>query len=159
MKNVQLEASEALLDIGVSLPFKEIKIPFTGRHFTLRMTMKRPCLGNQIRIARHYLKIGITYEQMKAFNKEEEMSFLALHAKRISQMIALTICRGAFTGWCFAPFMAWFIRWFVPDAFIMGANLKFITLLGTQDFMTIIRSCEIANPLRPRLSQEKIKGS
>lgn len=156
--NVELEAAEALLDIGVSLPFKAVRIPFTGKRFALRMTMKRPCLGNQIRIARHYLKIGVTYEQMKVFEKHEEMVFLAMHGKRISKMIALTICRGAFSGWLLSPFMAWFIRWFVPDAFIMGANLRFITLLGTKDFMNIIRSSEIANPLRPRMSQKR-KGS
>lgn len=156
--NVELEAAEALLDIGVSLPFKAVRIPFTGKRFALRMTMKRPCLGNQIRIARHYLKIGATYEQMKVFEKHEELAFLATHGKRISKMIALTICRGAFSGWLLSPFMAWFIRWFVPDAFIMGANLQFITLLGTKDFMNIIRSSEIANPLRPRLSQKR-KGS
>ncbi len=156
--NVELEAAEALLDIGVSLPFKAVRIPFTGKRFALRMTMKRPCLGNQIRIARHYLKLGVTYEQMKAFNKHEEMTFLAVHGARVSKMIALTICRDAFSGWFLSPFMAWFIRWFVPDAFIMGANLQFITLLGTKDFMNIIRSSEIANPLRPRMSQ-KGKGS
>lgn len=153
--NVELETAEALLDIGVSLPIKEFKIPFTGKRFAPRLIMKRPCLGNQIRIARHYLKIGFTYEEMKAFNKHEEMVFLAKHGKRVSKMIALTICRGAFSGWFLSPFMAWFIRWFVPDAFIQGANLRFITLLGTKDFMNIIRSSEIANPLRPRLSQQR----
>lgn len=156
--NVELEAAEALLDIGVSLPFTAVRIPFTSKRFALRMTMKRPCLGNQIRIARHYLKIGVTYEQMKVFEKHEELAFLATHGKRISKMIALTICRGAFSGWLLSPIMACFIRWFVPDAFIMGANLQFITLLGTKDFMNIIRSSEIANPLRPRLSQKR-KGS
>lgn len=156
--NVELEAAEALLDTGVSLPFKTIRVPFTRKGFTLRVTMKRPCLGSQIRIARQYHKIGVTYKQMKAFSKDEEMNFLALHGKRISLMIALTICRGAFTGWLFAPIMAWIIRWFVPDVFIQGANLRFITLLGTKDFMNIIRSAEIANPLRPKLSQKE-KGS
>lgn len=157
--NVELETAEALLDIGVSLPLKAVRIPFTSKRFALRMTMKRPCLGNQIRIARHYLKLGVTYEQMKAFNKHEEMVFLAQHGTRVSKMIALTICRGAITGTLFTPFMAWFIRWFVPDTFIQGANLQFIFLLGTKDFMNIIRSSEIANPLRPRLSQKEKKGS
>lgn len=156
--NVELEAAEALLDTGVSLPFKTIRVPFTRKGFTLRVTMKRPCLGSQIRIARQYHKIGVTYKQMKAFSKDEEMNFLALHGKRISLMVALTICRGAFTGWLFAPLMAWIIRWFVPDVFIQGANLRFITLLGTKDFTNIIRSAEIANPLRPKLSQKE-KGS
>lgn len=157
--NVELEAAEALLDTGVSLPFKTIRVPFTRKGFTLRVTMKRPCLGSQIRIARQYHKIGVTYKQMKDFSKDEEMNFLALHGKCISLMVALTICRGAFTGWLFAPLMAWIIRWFVPDVFIQGANLRFITLLGTKDFTNIIRSAEIANPLRPKLSQQKEKGS
>ncbi len=156
--NVELETSEALLDIGVSLPFKELKIPFVRRRFKLRVTMKRPCLGSQIRIARNYLKLGATYEEMKSFTKDQEMEFLARHGKRISKMIALTICRGAFSGWFFSPFVAWVIRWFVPDIFIQGANLRFVTLLGTKGFMNIIRSSEIANPLRPKLSQKR-KGS
>lgn len=120
--------------------------------------MKRPCLGNQIRIARHYLKLGHTAEQMEAFTIEEEMGFLAKHGRRISLMIALTICRGAISGLLFTPFMAFVIRWFVPDAFIQGANLRFISLMGTKAFMNIIRSVDAINPLRPRLSQEE-KGS
>lgn len=156
--NVELEAAEALLDIGVSVPFKEIRVPFTRKHIRLRLTMKRPCLGSQIRIARHYLKLGYTAEQMEAFTKEQEMAFLAIHGRRLSLMIALTICRGAVSGLLFAPIMAFVIRWFVPDAFIQGANLRFISLLGTRSFTNIIRSVEAINPLRPRLSQQE-KGS
>lgn len=156
--NVEQETAEALLDIGVSVPFKEFRAPFVRKRITLRLTMKRPCLGNQIRIARHYLKLGHTAEQMEAFTIEEEMGFLAKYGRRISLMIALTICRGAISGLLFAPFMAFVIRWFVPDAFIQGANLRFISLMGTKAFMNIIRSVEAINPLRPRLSQEE-KGS
>ncbi|MDH6357242.1 hypothetical protein [Parabacteroides sp. PF5-9] len=158
MSKIELEASEALLDVGVSLPFKEIKIPFTRKRIKLRLTMRRPCLGNQIRIARQYLKLGVTLKQMEAFTKEEEMEFMAKHGGRICNMIALTICRGYINGWLFSPFMSFFVRWFVPDAFIQGANLRFITLMGTRNFMNIIKSAERTNPLRPKLSQQK-KGS
>ncbi|MGL4520800.1 MAG: hypothetical protein ACRCUJ_14320 [Phocaeicola sp.] len=156
--NRELEASEALLDIGVSLPFKELRFPFTKKRKVLRITMRRPCLGNQIRIARHYLRLGATYEEMTTYNKEEEMAFLAQHGKRISMMIALTICRGYVTGWLLAPLMAFVVRWFVPDIFLQGANLKFITLLGTKNFLNIIKSVERTNPLKPKLSQKR-KGS
>jgi hypothetical protein len=156
--SVELEASEALLDIGVSVPFREIKIPFVNKRFVFRLPMHRPCLGNQIRIARLYLQLGCTSKQMEAFTKEEEMVFMAKHGKRISKMIALTICRGAISGWLLTPLMAFIIRWFVPDIFIQGANLRFITLMGTKSFMNIIRSAERANPLSPRLSQKR-KGS
>ena len=57
---IEIEAAEALLDIGVSLPF--FKIPFTRK--VVRLTMRRPCLGGQIRLARLYLQTGVTYERM-----------------------------------------------------------------------------------------------
>lgn len=157
--NVEKEAAEALLDDGVSVPFKEIRIPFTGRRIKLRMTMRRPCLGSQIRIAKYYLSLGATYEQMKAFTLEEEMAFVARHGATISRMIALTVCRGAVSGRLLAPVVAYFIRWFVPDVFIQGANMEFLTLLGTRNFMNIIRSAEETNPMRPRLSQKTRNGS
>lgn len=157
--SVELEAAEALLDLGVSVPFREIKLPFVKKPIELRITMRRPCLGNQIRIARHYLALGNTAEEMENFTTEQEMEFVARHGKRLSKMIALTICRGAITGRLFTPLMAFIIRWFVPDIFLQGANLNFITLLGTKNFMNIIRSAERVNPLRPRLSQQERKGS
>lgn len=156
--NVELEAAEALLDEGVSVPFRNVKLPFVKHPIQLRIVMRRPCLGNQIRIAKEYLKLGYTTEQMEEFTKEEEFAFLAQHGKRISRMVALTVCRGPFTGWLLTPLVSMIIRWFVPDIFIRGANDRFITLMGTQAFMNIIRSAERTNPLRPRLSQKR-KGS
>lgn len=155
---VEKEAAEALLDDGVSVPFKEFRIPFTGLRIKFRLTMRRPCLGSQIRIAKYYLSLGATYEQMKAFTTEQEMEFVARHGATISKMIGLTVCRGAVSGRLLAPVVAYFIRWFVPDVFIQGANMQFIILLGTRNFMNIIRSAELVNPMKPRLSQ-KTKGS
>ena len=158
MDKIGIEAAEALLDMGVSLPFKDIKIPFTSNRFTLRLTMKRPCLGNQIRIARLYMTLGVTYETMLTFDKHEQMLFLAKHGKTISKMISLVVLRGGVTGLLFSSLLAWLIRWCVNDKFIAAANTEFVHLLGTKNFMNIIRSCETANPLKPRLSQRK-KGS
>ncbi len=155
MNLIEIEAAEALLDIGVSLPFKEIRIPFSKKKFSFRITMRRPCYGNIIRIARNYIKLGVTYEQIKNFTKDEEMAFIATHGKRISRMIALTICRGFFSGYLLSGFMAWMIRWSVSREFIAGANEKLISFIGTKDFTPIIRSIGIVNPLRPRLSHKK----
>ena len=151
-REIELETSDALLDIGVSIPICILKLPFSKRKIRLRATMKRPCLGNQIEIARKYLSLGTSYEKMKLFTKEEEMSFLANHGKTVSEMIALTICRGKITG-RFSGIMAWLLRWLVDDVFLMAANLQFVTLMGTKNFMNIIRSSEWSNPLKPRLSQ------
>ena len=157
-KNVEIEAAEALLDVGVSLPFLQFKMPFRKKPVSIRVTMKRPCLGSQIRIARLYLQLGITYEEMEQFNKHEEMAFLAIHGKRVSKMVSLTICRGAVSGLLFSGIVAWLLRWFVPDKYLQDANQRFVTLLGTKSFMRIIESVQISNPLKPRESQKR-KGS
>lgn len=155
---IEIEAADALLDVGVSLPLLQVKIPFRRNPVRVRLIMRRPCLGNQIRIAKLYLETGVTHEAMERFNKHEELAYLALHGKKVSKMVALTICRGRFTGWLLTPVVAWLLRWMVDDRWIQGANLRFITLLGTKSFMNIIGSVERVNPLAPRTSQKK-KGS
>lgn len=157
-REIEIEAADALLDVGVSLPLLRIRIPFRRKPLQIRLTMKRPCLGNQIRIARLYLETGVTHEEMARFNKHEELSFLALHGKRISRMVALTICRGKWSGWILTPIVAWILRWMVDDLWVQGANMRFISLLGTKSFMNIIGSVERVNPLTPRSSQRK-RGS
>lgn len=153
--HIEIEAAEALLDIGVSLPF--FKIPFTRK--VIRLTMRRPCLGGQIRLARLYLQTGVTYEQMLEFTHHDELAYMALHGRKVSKMVALTICRGPVTGTLFAGILAWLLRWMADDAYLRAANMQFLQLLGTKSFMTIIRSISATNPMRPRLSQERKKGS
>ena len=157
-RDVEIEAAEALLDVGVSLPFLQFRIPFRKKPVSIRVTMRRPCLGSQIRIARLYLQLGVTYEEMERFSKHEEMAFLAVHGRCVSRMVALTVCRGAVSGLLFSGIVAWLLRWFVPDRFLQGANRCFVTLLGTRSFTPIIESVQISNPLKPRESQ-KGKGS
>lgn len=157
-REIEIEAADALLDVGVSLPLLRIRIPFRRKPVQIRLTMRRPCLGNQIRIARLYLETGVTHEEMAWFSKHEELAFLALHGKRISRMVALTICRGKWSGWILTPIVAWILRWMVDDLWIQGANMRFISLLGTKSFMNIIGSVERVNPLTPRSSQRK-RGS
>ena len=119
--------------------------------------MRRPVLGSQIRIAKKHLAIGFTYEEMKAFSKEEELAFLARHGKTVSEMVALTILRGYVSGWFYKP-LAFALRWFVKDELLQGANLRFVSLMGTKSFENIIRFAEVYNPLRSSLSHEA-KGS
>lgn len=156
---VEGEAAEALLDVGVSLPFRAIKIPFRKKPFQVRVTMKRPVLGSQIRIARVYLRIGVTFEQVRKFNKEEEMTFMAEHGKDVSRMIALTICRDLISGHLFAGFVAWILRWFVADIYLQAAYTRFASLMGTKSFESIIRSVEQTNPLEPLIQSQQEKGS
>ena len=153
--NAQQAAAEALLDQGVSVPFKEVRFPFTKKTWSPRVVMRRPRLGGQIRISRLYLRLGVTYEQMLAFTERQNAEFMVKHGKALSLMIALTVCRGYLSGAILAPLVALIIRWRVEGRFIRGAHLTYMSLLSAQSFVNIIRSAEILNPMKPTLSQKR----
>lgn len=156
-QNIELDAAEMLLDTGVSLPLMVI-VPFKKKPVVFaRLTMKRPFLGSQMRIARLFLQMNVTWEEIEAFSREQEYAFIAKNGKALSIMIALTILRGPVSG-LFAPLLAWVLRWCVPPVMLLGANLQYTSLLGIKPFTTIIRSTQRINPMTPRLSRKK-KGS
>ncbi|MCH5236992.1 MAG: hypothetical protein J1E95_04250 [Muribaculaceae bacterium] len=147
---IQMEAAEALLNVGVSLPLKEIRLPFRKRPFVVRLTMRRPSMSGQIQVARTYLSMGVTSSEIEGFTKEEQMKFIADHGDKICRMIALTLGRTCFVG----P-LTWFVKHFVRYEFQVAAIRKFVTLMGTDPFIPIIRSAEMSNPMKLRLSQKK----
>ena len=155
---VQREGAAALLDRGVSVPLKDIRIPFRKKPLKLRVVMRRPRLGGLMRLARVYLSLGVTADRMKKFTKEEEMAFLAAHGKELSRMVAYTLCRGWISRHLLVGVTAWAVRnWMAPE-YLDAAMRKFILLLGTDPFTSIIRSAGKMNPMKLRLSQKK-KGS
>lgn len=154
-RKVQQEASEALLDVGVSVPLKPIRLPFRKKRLLLRLTMRRPRLSTQIKIARLYLSLGVTYAELEALDKDGQMCFIAEHGKTISDMVALTMCG---KWWKPVWLVSWILRHWVDNLYMQVAMMKFILLLGTESFTNIIRSAEMTNPMKLRLSQKK-KGS
>lgn len=158
IRQIQREGAEALLDTGVSVPLKSLRLPFVKREITLRVTMRRPTLGGQIRIAREWLKMGVTSEAMWKFTHEEQMSFLARHGKGVSRMIALTICRGWVSRHVLLGVTSWVVRNWVENKYLVAVMKKFVGLMGTDHFISIIRSAEAANPMKLRLSQKR-RGS
>lgn len=154
-RKVQQEASEALLDVGVSVPLKPIRLPFRKKRLLLRLTMRRPRLSTQIKIARLYLSLGVTYAELEALDKDGQMCFIAEHGKTISDMVALTMCG---KWWKPVWLVSWILRHWVDNLYMQVALMKFILLLGTESFTNIIRSAEMTNPMKLRLSQKK-KGS
>lgn len=154
-RKVQQEASEALLDVGVSVPLKPIRLPFRKKRLLLRLTMRRPRLSTQIKIARLYLSLGVTYAELEALDKDGQMYFIAEHGKTISDMVALTMCG---KWWKPMWLVSWILRHWVDNLYMQVALMKFVLLLGTESFTNIIRSAEMTNPMKLRLSQKK-KGS
>lgn len=154
---IQREAADALLNIGISIPLKEFKLPFRKRPVKLRVTLKRPYMSGQIQFARTYLSMEVTAEQMAAFTKEEQMRFMAKHGAALCRMIAYTICVGPVRR-LFVRSVSWFIRNCVEQHIILAAAQKFVSLMGTDPFIPIIRLAERTNPMKLRLSRAA-KGS
>lgn len=154
IRQIQKESAEALLDAGLSVPLKGIRLPFRKRPFVFRVTMRRPCLAVQMRIARLYLDMGVTAAEMAKFTKEDEMRFLAEHGKAVSLMVAHTLC-GCLP---LVSLTAWYVRYRMEHKYLLHAFRTFTRLMGTRSFTPIIRSVERSNPMRLRLSHGK-KGS
>lgn len=154
IQQIQREGAEALLNVGVSLPLKDFKVPFRKEPLRLRLTMKRPTMACQIEIARTWLSVGMTLEEFERLDYEGQMQFLVKHGKKLSRMVALTL--GCW--WLPTGVLSWFIRHGVKWEYQKGAFEKFVTLMGTESFTPIIRSAEIANPMKLRLSRGR-KGS
>lgn len=157
-RRIQREGAEALLNVGVSVPLVDFRIPFLRRSWTFRMKMGRPTLDGQIRIARIYLGMNVTAEELEGMPLERQMSFMAGHGDAISRMIALTLCRGFITRRIGVGLMAWLVRNFMKYDYQMAVVTEFVHLMGTDPFIPIIRSAERTNPMKLRLSQRK-KGS
>lgn len=155
IKQIQREGADALLDIGVSVPLKSFRIPLRKNPVELRVTMRRPYLSGQIRFARTFLSMGVTSEQMWNFSKEEEMRFIAEHGKELSLMVACTLCRGWWSRHVLLRPTAWFVRNCMAQDYLTGAVKRFVSLMGTDPFIPIIRSAEMTNPMKLRLSRKK----
>lgn len=153
-KFIELTGAEALLNRGVSVPIKSIRMPFMRRSWEIRMTMRRPTLGRQIRIAREWLKTGLTLAEIRGLDTDGQMAFMAKHGQGVSRMIALTMER----RWLPTGVMAWMVRRWMKWEYQLCAVEEFVSLLGTDPFLPIISLAERMNPMKPRLSHER-KGS
>lgn len=158
VRHIEMEGADALLDAGVSVPLKSFRLPFRKKPVEIRVTMRRPCLEGQIRIAKVYLSMGVTSQQMWEFTKEQEMRFLAEHGDKIAKMIALMVCRSTLKRKLLLRLTAWAVRHWMSNEHLLGAMRRFVALMGTDPFIPIIRSAERTNPMKPRTSQRK-KGS
>lgn len=158
IRQIEKEGAEALLDTGLSVPLKELHLPFFEKSFHLRVTMRRPTLAGQIRIAKEWLAMGVTSEEMWHFTKEEEMQFLVKHGKKISRMVAYTLCRGWISRHLLVGLTAWAVRNWMENKYLISVIKKFVGLMGTDSFTSIIKSAETVNPMKLRKSQKK-KGS
>ena len=154
IRRIQREGAEALLDAGVSLPLKDLRIPFRKEPLRLRLMMKRTRLARPIKTAYAYLSMDTTAAELEAMDHEGQMRFLARYGKTLSRIIALTMERRWLPVWL----LSWLVRHSMKWEYQKAAFSQFVLLMGTQSFIPIIRSAEMTNPMKLRLSQGK-RGS
>ena len=158
IRKIQREGAEALLDAGVSVPLAAWRIPFRRLPFRLRLTMRRPTLAGQIAIARTYLSMDTTAEELESMTTEEQLRFMVRHGRKISRIIALAAFRLPLFGRLAARLMTPVIHHCMGYGYQLAAVATFVRLMGTAPFMSIIRSAEMTNPMKLRLSRGR-KGS
>lgn len=158
MRKIEREGADALLDAGVSVPLFHFRLPWRKEPVTVRVTMKRPTMAGQIEVARWWLKMGVTSEQMWKFTKEQEMKFLVKHGKDLARIMTITLCRDRIRRRLFGWLYRWAILHKMQHEHLLGAVQSFVSLMGTDPFIPIIRSAETVNPMKPRLSRKQ-KGS
>lgn len=157
-REIEREGAEALLDAGVSVPLMEWHLPFFRKPLRLRVTMRRPRLGGMMAIAREWLGTGVTAEQMWSFTKEEEMRFLAEHGGAVSRVVAWTLCRGWVGRKLLVGPVSWAVRQWMEPRYMVSVMKRYVGLMGTDPFLSIIVSAEAMNPMKLRTSRVR-KGS
>lgn len=150
--NAEIATSELLLDLGVSVPLRPLK--FLNLKRLRRITLKRPHYGAIVMQAMYYNMIGCKASELKDYDTEQWMQFIAKNGKLCSYIVALCICTGFVTS-KFHKLVAWYLRWRVHPVTLGELMLLCVTQVNISPFQTIISSAEALNPLSPRLSQKQ----
>lgn len=147
----ELNASELLLDLGVSVPVRPLRF-LSRKRKPKRIVLRRPYTGTLIRLIREYRKIGVTYDEIKGYSYDKLLDFVAEHGKQVSEVVACTIVRGYFSYMLLHKIVAWWLRWRVHPAFLGEVMVQLMVMLDTTPFQITIRSVEKMNLMKPRLS-------
>ena len=151
MDREELKASELILDLGVAIPIRPLRfLNFKGKR--KNVTIRRPYLGGLIRMCQQFMELGVSYEGMKDWNMEQNITFIGEHGKKVSLLVAGAIVRGNLTYRLFGWWVAWWLRWRVHPVFISEAMFQLMDNADIRPFKNIIKLAEENNPMKPRLS-------
>lgn len=147
-ENIKGQAADMLLDIGVAIPLLP-KFLFRKKNSTV--TIHRPTLGNLMRIAKVYQRIGITPEELKDMDFNAQMKLASDHGKDISRIVAYAVCSGCFSGKWLNGMVAWWLRWRVHPVMLVQAMFQLLKGTQLQSFCSIIplaaQADELLNPI------------
>lgn len=151
--NFEIEglAAKILADNGISLPLRLL----SGKH--IRWVMRVPNLESRIRMAKMYLKMGVTYDELKEYTFEQKLEFMTKHTSTVSRMVAYTIIRSWLFGWMLNRPVAWMLRNCMHPVALEESFMLAIACMNTVPFGNIIRLAEVMNLMLPNLSQNAKK--
>lgn len=157
-RDTRCQAADMLLNIGIRIPVMPLR-PFKKRPGKSFLVMRRPPAGAVIRIARRYLELGVTPEEIRAMDYEERMRFVAEKGKAVSRMVALAVCTGWLSGMLLSGPVAWYLRWRVHPAMLSAALIELLRGMDIQPFCnTIPLASRTAGLLEPIGSRERKTG-
>lgn len=145
----ELLAAKVLADNGISLPLRLLG----GKN--IRWVMRVPTLESRTRMSKMYLKMGVTYEDLKTYTFEQKLAFMVKHTKTVSRMVAYGIVRGWLLGWLLNRPVAWMLRACMHPAALEEAWILALGAMNTVPFGNIIRLAEVTNLMTPNLSQRR----
>lgn len=146
---IEALAEKIMSDAGISLP---LRLP-GGRH--IRWVMLVPNLESRCRMARMYLKMGVTYEELKVYTYEQKLEFMVRHTGTVSRMVAYGIVRGRLLGRLLNRPVAWMLRTCMHPAALEEAWMLVVGTMNAVPFGDIIRLAEVMNLMSPSLSRRK----
>jgi hypothetical protein len=152
MVEAEIKTVDTLLDKGVRVA---IPAPFFLRLFRKRsitVNVKRPVLGNMLRISKLYL-------QMKVEANENDLGgwikTLETCAVPVSRICAIGMLRGRYSGWLFTKPLARYLRWNMTTRDLANLAAILVSLSGYQDFTNTIKLLGLMRMTQPKnLSQE-----
>lgn len=151
------QAADMLLDLGIEIPI--IPLRLFGKGKKSHLVMRRPPAGTIIRIARRYLQLGVTPEDIKQMDFDARAQFAVEKGKAVSKMVALAICSGWLSGMLFVTPVAWYLRWRVHPFMLASALYELLRGMEVQSFCnTIPLAARLANLLEPIGSHEEKKS-
>lgn len=158
---IEQHAAEAILDSGVSLPLFAFRLPFRKKKHCLRITIRRPYLGTQIRLAKRWLLTGLAFEDVKDLDKEAQLQLMRDHGRQVARMVAGCIFRGRLADALLGKLTAALLIRFADQRHLLAVITRFALLGDVTAFANTIRLAQTSNPMTPRLSQtaKTTKGS
>lgn len=146
---VEIKTCDTILDRGVRVP---VPAPLLFRWIgikTIAMIVRRPTLGNMLRISRMYLAMGVDIDAVGE-DWREWIAIMTRTAVPVSRIVAMGMLRGRISGYLLHRPLGWWLRHHCTSDDLANIAALLVSLSGVQDFMNTIRFLKAMKMTEPR---------